>query len=97
MRKTLKYFYLQVSIMKISIHFGWFDAFNLNNNFELKINWEDYYGDYLEINLEIQNSGWLTFVDNWDPYWAAYINENEVKVEKLFKTINLLNLIKDQI
>lgn len=62
------------------------EEFNLKNNFDLKINWENYYGDFLEINLTSQVAGWITFVDNWDPYWKAYINQNEVKIEKLFNS-----------
>ncbi len=60
------------------------DNFKSSNNFELNINWEEYYGNNLEINLITEQAGWLTFVDNWDPYWRAYINNKEVKIDKLF-------------
>jgi hypothetical protein len=43
-----------------------------------------YTGDVLEINLNIDKDGWLTFVDNWDPNWEVYVNSKKKKIEKLF-------------
>ena len=56
------------------------------HDFTLKIDWKNYFGNELQINLHSSIDGWLTFVDNWDPYWKAYINDKEVKINKLFNT-----------
>ena len=45
-----------------------------------------YTGDELEIDLNSDKNGWLTFVDNWDPNWLVYVNNKKKKIETLFGT-----------
>ena len=45
-----------------------------------------YTGDELEIDLNSNKNGWLTFVDNWDPNWLVYVNNKKKKIETLFGT-----------
>ena len=51
-----------------------------NFSYEKKV----YTGDELEIDLNSDKNGWLTFVDNWDPNWQVYVNSKEKRIEKLF-------------
>ena len=36
------------------------------------------------MSFSSSESAWLTYVDNHDPYWRAYLNNNEVEIS-LFK------------
>jgi len=42
----------------------------------------DYYdGDRLQLTIAVTEPCWLTFVDNWDPYWTAEINGNPTTID----------------
>ena len=61
------------------------------SNFESKILIKKYNGNNLEIELFTNKDGWLNFVDNWDPDWIAYLNNNKVEI---FKSLGSYKSIK---
>ena len=56
------------------------------NNFSLKYNENSYDGDNIEIIIENQIDGYVTFMDNWSPGWKLYINNKQENIYKLFNT-----------
>ena len=56
------------------------------NNFRLKYNENSYDGDNIEIIIENQIDGYVTFMDNWSPGWKLYINNKQENIYKLFNT-----------
>ena len=42
--------------------------------------------------VENDVEGYLTFVDNWAPGWIVIVNDNQVKLEKLFNTYKSVKL-----
>jgi hypothetical protein len=51
-----------------------------------------YDGDRLEVSASVNRPSWLSFIDNWDPYWSATVDGLTVPIERLFgsyKTIRL--------
>ena len=44
---------------------------------------KSYDGDNLLLDVTMPHSGWLTFVDNWDPFWTAAINGNATSISRL--------------
>ena len=51
-----------------------------------------YNGDILEIDINIEGAGWFTFIDTWDLNWKAYINNEEVKIVKLFEAYKAIKV-----
>jgi hypothetical protein len=45
-----------------------------------------YTGDMLELFFRCGSPGHLTFVDNWDPDWKAWINGEQVPISLAFGT-----------
>ncbi len=43
-----------------------------------------YNGDELKININTNSSGWISFIDTWDPNWKVFIDNEEAKLMKLF-------------
>jgi hypothetical protein len=43
-----------------------------------------YNGDTLEVGVKVDQSAWLSFVDNWDANWVATVNNHTVPIERLF-------------
>jgi len=35
----------------------------------------------IQINFSSKKNAWLTYIDNNDPYWKAYLNNNEVEIK----------------
>ncbi len=51
-----------------------------------------YDGERLEFTLELSGAAYVSFIDNWDPDWKAYLNNKEVPIEKLFGTFKSISL-----
>ena len=45
-----------------------------------------YSGSVLKLEIQSNISGYITFVDNWDPYWDAMLNGIEVDILKFMNT-----------
>ncbi len=58
--------------------------FEKNNNISYKI--INYSNNNITIEFYSRTSGYLSYVDNIDPFWRVYINKNEVKIFKLMNT-----------
>lgn len=56
-----------------------FEKKNIKNFLINKIN-----NNLIQVSFSSSESAWLTYIDNHDPYWKAYINNNEVEIS-LFK------------
>ncbi len=54
------------------------------SHFEYSI--QEFNGDRLELNVEVPEDGYVSYIDNWDPEWKAYVNGQPQKLEKLFST-----------
>ena len=50
-----------------------------------------YDGNNIEIDVNLDNAGWLSVIDNWDPDWIATINDEKVEISK---TLNAYKSIK---
>ena len=51
-----------------------------------------YTGDELVWELDMPINGHLSFIDNWDPYWKAYVDDRETPIELLFGTFKSIRL-----
>ncbi len=51
-----------------------------------------YDGDNLELMIDTPVESYVSFIDNWDPDWKAYINGSEVPIEKLFGTFKSIHV-----
>ncbi|MHC1781616.1 MAG: hypothetical protein AB9891_02435 [Anaerolineaceae bacterium] len=49
-------------------------------------------GDRLELTVTAPVSGFVSYIDNWDPYWKASVNGKEAPVEKLFGTFKTVRI-----
>lgn len=62
------------------------DSEHVESSEGLKIEPLHYDGDILKFNLQSNQSVYVSFIDNWDPDWKAYVNGMEVPISKLFGT-----------
>lgn len=53
-----------------------------------------YNGDILVWEIDVVQDGYLSFIDNWDPYWKVSVNGQEKNIEKLFGTFKSVYLTK---
>jgi hypothetical protein len=51
-----------------------------------------YTGDELVWEVVMPNNGYFSFIDNWDPYWKAYVDDKETPLERLFGTFKSVPL-----
>lgn len=51
-----------------------------------------YNGDELQWEIDAPTAGYLSFIDNWDPDWKAWVDEQPVKIELLFGTFKSVRL-----
>jgi len=42
-----------------------------------------YDGDSLRLEVTMPHPGWLSFVDNWDPYWTASVDRKDSPISRL--------------
>lgn len=101
--KLVKYFFgtdkdaKKIFFTKNNNHRNIKEFVNDNKNFEKTniINYEillnKYDGNNIEIDVNLDNAGWLSVIDNWDPDWIATINDEKVEISK---TLNAYKSIK---
>lgn len=53
-----------------------------------------YTGDVLVWECDMPVDGYLSFIDNWDPYWKAYVDGKESLIGLLFGTFKSVSLNK---
>jgi hypothetical protein len=46
----------------------------------------EYNGEVLELDVSSSQDGYLSFIDNWDPFWTVQINGQPAALLKLFDT-----------
>ena len=68
-------------------------SFETKNNF-IKVDWGNYFGNEILIKTNLAESGWLTFVDNFDPFWEAYIDDKQVKIYKFLNAYKSIKIDK---
>ena len=66
----------------------------LNSKFQYNFIVEKYDGNNLELNISSENDGYLSYIDNWDTDWIAFINNKKVKINKLFNSYKIIKIKK---
>jgi len=51
-----------------------------------------YDGENLQVEIETDTEGYLSFIDNWDPFWTVKVNDQPFKLEKLFDTFKSVKI-----
>ena len=54
----------------------------INSNFSFEV--INYNGDELFIEIMTSKSGWVSFIDTWDPDWVVFVNDDKKNINKLF-------------
>jgi len=62
------------------------------HEFSIKPVVHDYTGDHLLVEVNVPESGYFTFVDNWDENWIARVDGVPVEIERLFGTFKSVKL-----
>jgi hypothetical protein len=70
------------------------NSFEKNNDFEIKILINEYDGNNLKLEVTSKNEGWLSFIDNWDYGWVAFVNKNEVPIYRLLGSYKSVKIKK---
>jgi hypothetical protein len=71
------------------------DSLNFNPNIlNYKDSLNNYYGNKISINLELKEDGWVSFIDNYDPFWVAYVNGKKTEITKLFGAYKSVKVFK---
>ncbi len=70
-------------------------SFETKDNF-IKIDWNNYFGNEIQIKTNLDESGWLTFVDNFDPFWEAYIDDKQVKIYRFLNAYKSIKIDKGE-
>ena len=52
----------------------------------------EYDGENLQVEVESTEAGYLSFIDNWDPFWTAKVNGETAKLEKLYETFKSVKI-----
>ena len=84
-KKNKKIFFTDSIVQKNIINFvDESRFFEKNNNISYKI--INYSNNNITIEFYSSTNGYLSYIDNTDLFWRAYINKNEVKILKLMDT-----------
>jgi len=67
---------------------------NQNHNINIFVDIEKYNGDQISIEVFNNIDGYITYIDNWSPGWLAELNNNRIKIDKLFDTYKSIKLNK---
>jgi hypothetical protein len=51
-----------------------------------------YDGEILDVQVESSQEGYLSFIDNWDPFWQVSVNGKPEKLEILFGTFKSVKI-----
>jgi hypothetical protein len=63
-----------------------------SNPFEYSL--QKFNGDRLELKIDVPEDGYISYIDNWDPEWKAYVDGQVMPVEKLFSTFKSVRVLK---
>ena len=66
----------------------------LSSKFQYNFIIEKYDGNTLEIDISTESDGYLSYIDNWDPDWIAFINNRQVNINKLFNSYKIIKIKK---
>jgi hypothetical protein len=68
----------------------------LNDSRSLPFSYDllEFNGDRLRLAIDAPEDGYVSYIDNWDPEWKAYVNEKNTPVEKLFSTFKTVKVEK---
>ena len=66
----------------------------LSSKFQYNFIIEKYDGNTLEIDISTESDGYLSYIDNWDPDWVAFINNRQVDINKLFNSYKIIKIKK---
>jgi hypothetical protein len=47
---------------------------------------DSYDGENLQLEIESSQDGYVSFIDNWDPFWTVTVNGKSAPIEKLYDT-----------
>ena len=70
------------------------NSFEKSNEFSINILINEYNGNTLKLEIESENDGWLSFIDNWDYGWKASINGKKTKIYKLLESYKSIKIKK---
>ena len=70
------------------------DEYEKSANFSYEVLMSKYDGNKIEFNISTQNKGWVSFIDNWDYDWEAYIDNKKVKIYKLLNSYKAIQVKK---
>ena len=70
------------------------DLYEINSNFNHRILLEKYDGNNVEINITTDQMGWVSYIDNWDRDWEAYVNNDKVEIYKLLGSYKSIKVKK---
>ena len=70
------------------------DLYEINSNFNHRILLEKYDGNNVEINISTNQKGWVSYIDNWDRDWEAYVNNDKVEIYKLLGSYKSIKVKK---
>jgi hypothetical protein len=62
------------------------DSIATEGDTDLTVNVVEYDGDHWVVEIDTERSGYLCFIDNWDPNWIATVNQQPSKIEVLLGT-----------
>jgi hypothetical protein len=51
-----------------------------------------YDGENLQLEVESSQEGYLSFIDNWDPFWTVTVDGQPAKMEKLYDTFKSVKI-----
>ncbi len=69
-------------------------SFEKENDFKIKVLIDEYDGNKLALEVMTKKAGWLSFIDNWDDGWVAFINGKKVPIYKLLDSYKSIQIKK---
>ena len=91
--KPKKIFFInEINYKKIEDFINDSENFEKKSNFKFDINLKKYNGSELFLTVKTEKEGWLSFIDNWDEDWKAYVNNKPVKIFKLFNSYKSIKI-----
>jgi len=70
------------------------NVFEKSNDISIKIFINEYDGNNLRLEISSENSGWLSFIDNWDHGWVATVNGEKTQIYKLLQSYKSIKIKK---
>ena len=83
--KNKKIFFSEDIIKKDPISFIK-DTIYFEKKYNVEFEIQNFTNNSITINFVADNDGWLSYIDNFDPFWTAKLNDNYVKINRLMNT-----------